>query len=60
MDEFCKCIGIFVITAATFAVPILCTCSIALGWSFDAKAFFIFLSVIDYIVIYWYVHMSIE
>lgn len=35
MDEFCKEIGIIVITAVMFAVPILFTCSIALRW--DAR-----------------------
>ena len=59
MEKFCTILGEVIITAAMFAVPILCTCSIALDWGFDAKTFLIFLSVVDYIVTWWCVQVSI-
>ena len=60
METFCTILGEFIITAAMFAVPILCACSFALDWSFDAKTFLVLLSVIDYIVTWWCVQVSIE
>ena len=59
MKDFCTILGEVLVVAAMFAIPILCTCSIALGWGFDAKTFLILLSVVDYIVTWWCVQVSI-
>ena len=48
MDDFCNYIGIFVVTAMMFAVPILCTCSFALGWDARVAWTLMLLTVIDF------------
>jgi hypothetical protein len=48
MDEFCEFIGIFVVTAVMFAIPILCTCSFALGWDARVAWTLTILTMIDF------------
>lgn len=49
MDNFCKQLGIFVITAAMFAIPILYVCSFALGWDLELIFLFTLLTAVDFI-----------
>ena len=60
MKDFCTILGEVLVVAAMFAIPILCTCSIALGWGFDAKTFLILLSVVDYIVLWAFISENID
>lgn len=50
MERFCTILWELIITAAMFAVPILCACSIAFGW--DWSSFFVFLAIIDYLAFF--------
>jgi hypothetical protein len=60
MKTFCTVIGELIITAAMFAIPILCALSFALGWSCDAKASLVFASLFDYIVTWWCVMVTVN
>jgi uncharacterized membrane protein YpjA len=48
MKDFCTVIGEVLATALLFAVPILCTCSIALGWDADVILGLIILTMFDF------------
>lgn len=48
MDEFCKRLGVFVIAAVMFALPILCTCSCALRWDADVVLVLVLLTMTDF------------
>lgn len=47
MKDFCTILGELLVTAVMFAVPILCTCSFALGWDARVTAVLIILTVVD-------------
>lgn len=52
MDEFCKRLGVLVIAAVMFALPILCTCSCALRWDADAILVLVLLTMTDFVVFF--------
>jgi hypothetical protein len=60
MKTFCTILGELLIAAAMVAVPILCTCSIALGWSWDAKSGLVIASLLDYIATWWCVMVTVD
>ena len=48
MEDFCTILGELLVTAAMFAVPILCACSFALGWDTRLSWTLVLLTVIDF------------
>ena len=55
MDEFCKSIGTFVVTAIMFAVPILFACSITLRWDTRVMFTLVILTAVDFIILWAFV-----
>lgn len=55
MEKFCTILGEFIITAVMFAVPILCTCSIALGWDWLISFSLVVLTALDYLAFFGFV-----
>jgi hypothetical protein len=60
MTTFCTAIGELLMTAVMFAVPILCTCSIAFGWDWLISYFLVVLTVVDYFAFFVFVKEFIE
>ena len=60
MDEFCKKIGIFVITAIMFAIPILYTCCFAFGWDMGAIFPLTILTAADFVILLGCVYTTID
>jgi hypothetical protein len=48
MENVCTFLGELLVTAAMFAIPILCTCSFALGWDARVTGTLILLTMIDF------------
>lgn len=51
MKTFAYYIGVFVITAAMFAFPILTTLSFCLDWNLNLKALFTLFSVFNLVIV---------
>lgn len=52
MKEFCTLLGELLVTAVMFAVPILCTCSFALGWDERVTAVLMILTAVDLYMVF--------
>lgn len=52
MKEFCTLLGELLLAVGMFAVPILCTCSITLGWDTRVTLTLMLLTVIDLFVLF--------
>jgi hypothetical protein len=60
MKGFCTILGELLIAAAMVAVPILCTCSIALNWDWHISALLVILSAVDYILLCEFISANID
>ena len=60
MKTFAYCIGVFVITAIMFAIPVLATISFCLDWDFRLKGCLTACAVIDFIIVMFAISWCIE
>jgi hypothetical protein len=60
MKDFCTTCGEFLVSAVMFAVPILCTCSIAFGWDWHISSLLVILTAVDYFAFFEFVKEFIE
>jgi hypothetical protein len=60
MKDFCTTCGEFLVSALLFAVPILCTCSIILGWDWHISSLLVILSSVDYVLLWRFISDNID